>query len=131
MDSILLQLEQQLTALSVPTSVPTSLLFTAASVVVISLTLVRTLRSRSHHSTSAGDPKHQQGGCRGDETALSALAGLPAPEQLSRLIQQRRSIFPKDYTGATVADSDLQVRIGRIGFRALVDDGGREGKGGR
>lgn len=111
MDRLLLQLEQQLAVLSGQLGVAASLLVTGASVVVIALSLLRAFPLRSARSTApASGGEHQAGGGRGGDAPLGAPAGLPAPEQLARLIQERRSIFPKDYTGAIVADSDLQVR---------------------
>lgn len=36
------------------------------------------------------------------EAKAAAERGLPPPEAVSKLIAQRRSIFPKDYTGAKI-----------------------------
>ena len=81
MGSILLQLEQQLAALSGQLGVPASLLVSAASLVLIATTLLRSFLSRSPRS--AAPPSG------GGETPISAPVGLPAPEQLARLIQVR------------------------------------------
>ena len=112
MSSLLLQLEQQLASLaSASVSVPLSLLASICAALVTAILFVQSSAVKQRRSapktgeTRAAQARHAvaepaldtgitKGAAHSDDKPAVA-AKLPTPEQLSKLISTRRSIFPK------------------------------------
>ena len=106
MDGILLQFEQQLAASSALLSVPASVVVAAASITLIGVTVVSTmlLRRPGSEAPDTSGNLEVDSGSGGNDASLSASAGLPAPEQLARLIQVLRS--PLSLNSVSKSSSD-------------------------
>lgn len=102
-NNVFTRIEQQLTEPG--TNLPATLALTGVSIAVIALGF----HLKRSPRTAVDNPKPSAGdGSVGDKT-LGMPDLLIAPDQLARVIKQRRSIFPKDFNGEIVSDKDLQV----------------------